>query len=423
MLLLEGGRVLCPHGGIDDLLDVLIDGDRVVALLSPGQGPADAPRRDCRGLTIAPAFVDLAAQLGDPGFSWREDLDSGSRAGAAGGFATLLSTPATWPVLDRGAIVDHLVQRGRGAPGARVGVAGALTVGGLGVELAELGALAAAGALAYSDGGAPVADAGVLRRALEYARPFGLTVIVRPGDPSLEQHGVMHEGVVSLSVGLRGVPEAAEEVGVTRVLALARATGARVHLSHVTTARAVAVLRAARAEGLPFTAAVPARHLLLTDAAVADSGYETRFRLMPPLRPERDRLALIQAVKDGVVDVISPDHVPLGRVEKELEFQVAEPGAVGLESAFAAALTALSGDLPTVVARLSLGPAAALGLRPRVEAGALADLVVLDAQVEGRFGAPRWSKGRSEPLEGLPCRGQVRATFVAGRLAFAAEAG
>lgn len=418
MLLLEGGRVLCPDGGIDALHDVLIDDGQIVALLRPGEGPADVPRFPCHGRCIAPAFVDLAAQLGDPGFPWREDLASGSRAGAAGGFATLISSPATLPVLDRGAIVDHLVQRGRVAPGARVGVAGALTVGGLGQELAELGALAAAGAVAYSDGGAPVADAGVLRRALEYARPFGLPVIVRPGDPSLEQHGVMHEGVVSLSVGLRGVPEAAEEVGVTRVLALARATGARVHLSHVTTARAVAVLRAARAEGLPFTAAVPARHLLLTDAAVADSGYETRFRLMPPLRPERDRLALVKAVEDGVVDVVSPDHVPLGRVEKELEFQVAEPGAVGLESAFSATYTALAGDLEKTVRRLSLGPAAALGLRPRVCPGAPADLVVLDTDWVGVFGAPIWSKGRAEPLQGLPGRGRVVATFVGGRLAF-----
>lgn len=413
MLRLEGGRVLCPATGINDVLDVVLDGDRVEGLYAPGGGPAGAAL-DCRGLVIAPAFVDLACQLCDPGFPWREDLHSGSRAGAAGGFATLVAAPATSPVVDRAAVVDHLVRRGAEAPGARVAVSGALTVGLLGLELAELGALADAGCCAFADGSRPVSDAGVLRRALEYARPFGLPVIVRPGEPALEQEGVMHEGVVSLSVGLRGLPEAAEEVGVTRVVALARATGARVHLSHVTTARAVAVIEGARREGVAVTAAVPARHLLLTDAAVAESAYDTRFRLMPPLRPERDRLALIDAVRRGVIDVVAPDHVPLGRVEKEIEFQYAEPGAVGLESAFAATFTALDGDLELTVRRLSLGPAAVLGLVARVAPGARADLVLIDPAAAGSCPPPRWSRGCNEPLEGRTLRGRVVRTLVGG---------
>ena len=414
MLRLEGGRVLCPGTGVDALLDVVLDGDRVLGLFAAGTGP-DAPAVDCRGLVIAPAFVDLACQLGDPGYPWREDLHSGSRAAAAGGFATVVATPATAPVIDRAAVADHVVRRGVEAPGARVLVSGALTVGLAGLELAELGGLADAGCVAFADGCRPVSDAGVLRRAFEYARPFGLPVIVRPGEPALEHEGVMHEGVVSLSVGLRGLPEAAEEVGVTRVVALARATGARVHLSHVTTARAVAVLEGARREGLAVTAAVPARHLLLTDAEVAESGYDTRFRLMPPLRPARDRAALIEAVRAGVIDVVAPDHVPLGRIDKELEFQYAEPGAVGLESAFAATLTALEGDLALTVRRLSLAPAAVLGRTATIGVGAVADLVVLDPNAVGPCAGPLYSKGCNEPLAGRSLRGRVVRTFVAGR--------
>jgi dihydroorotase len=216
-------------------------------------------------------------------------------------------------------------------------------------------------------------------------------------------------------VGLRGIPEASEEVGLTRMIALARATGARVHLSHLTTPRAVSALVAARREGVAVSGAIPARHLLLTDAEVERRGYDSHLRLLPPLRPEAYRACLVEALREGLVEVASSDHQPLTRVEKEHEFQAAEPGAVGLESAFSAVFTALSGDLLPTLRALSSGPASVLGLRAALEVGAPADLALLDLAWEGTIERPRWSRSDNEPLMGVSVRGRVLGTLLAGQ--------
>jgi dihydroorotase len=397
MLWLDGARVVCPASGRDEVGAVGIADGRI-AHLGPGRPPPGAEVVNCAGLVVAPAFVDLAVHLCDPGGTWREDLRSGAAAAGEGGFARVVCAPDTDPVVDHAAVAREILLRP--PPGARVDCAGALTRGLAGQELADIGDLVDAGCVALSDGRVAMADTLVLRRALEYARGFGVPVVLRPGDPALEAGGVVHEGELSLALGLRGVPAAAEEIGVARAVALCRLTGARLHLSHVTTARGLALLEGAQAEGLPLTGAVPARHLLLTEEEVDRTHYSTSTRLHPPLRPESDRRAVLDGVRRGAL-MVTADHLPWSRVEKELEFERAEPGAAGLETAAAATLEALDGDMGVAVRALAVAPAALLGGEARLRPGGPADLVLL-----GPAGAPRPGRTRSpfDPLRGRPFR-------------------
>lgn len=420
MWLLKGGRALCPETGLDANVDIRIHGDRIVEI-----GPELSQKGEkvvvCAGLVIVPGFVELAADLCDPGLTWREDLLSGSLAAAAGGFSTVVASPVTEPVIDTSPVAADVLARAALAPGAVVFPSGALTVGLEGQELAELNDLVEAGCVALSDGARTIQDSLVLRNALDYARPLGVPLLLRPGEPSLEERGCMHEGVVSTRIGLHGIPGAAEEIGVARTLAVARQTGVRVHLTHITTARAVDLLASAKTEGLPVTGGVPARHLLLTDQAIDDSVYDPNFRVLPPLRPEQDRLALLDAVRRGIIDVVSADHVPWTRVEKEHEFSVASSGALGLESAFSAALTAL-GDIAVVVRAMATAPARVLGLEHVIRVGARANLTLLDIEHQGPLAPPRFSKSCNEPLVGSVLRGLVHATFSDGRVAWGGDA-
>lgn len=411
-LLLRGGRVVCPASGTDQVLDLRIVDGRVAergAALSAGT----ARVLDCAGLAVLPGFVDLVADLADPGSTWREDLRTGSMGAAAGGFTTVLASPATEPVIDSAAVAAGAVLATRGLPGARVLRAGAVSLGLKGQELAEMGSMLEEGCVALSDGGLAMADAAVMRNALEYARPFGAPVLLRPGLPSLETRGCMHEGHISLEIGLRGLPAASEEVGLELILALVRLTGAKVHCSHITTARAATLLARARADGLPVTGSAPARSLLLTDAWVRDHAYDPAGRLLPPLRPEADRQALVAAVRAGQLGLCS-DHQPWTRVDKELEFERAVPGALGLETAFGAALTALDGDLGAAARALAVGPAAVLGRQARLDVGDVADVVVVDPAATLTVGAPRWSRADNEPLRGRSLQGAVVHTLVEG---------
>ena len=420
MLQLEGGRVVCPLSGRDEVGDVWVHDGRIVAPPSGGDGQSQT--LDCRGLVIAPAFVDLGTCLWDPGYTWREDLDSGSRAGARGGFATLVACPLTDPVTDGPGYVRDLVARAALAPGARVLAAGALTIKLAGRDLAEVGLMIEAGCVALSDGAVGLADAGLLRHAMQYLRPFGLPLLLRPSEPVLEALGVMHEGAVSLRLGLPGVPPAAEEIGIARAVALARATGARVHLSHVTTAVGVELLRRAQADGVAITGSVPARSLVLTDEAVETSAYDPNFRLVPPLRPPADVRALIDAVRDGVIACVGADHVPHGLVDKEHEFGAAESGAMGLETALQATLGGLEGDVVAAVRALAVGPAAVIGRRAAIEFGAVADLVIFDPDVLRPVVGPFESRGCNEPLVGRELPGQVIQTYRAGLALLPADA-
>ncbi len=416
-ILLRGGRVVCPVTATDGVLDVhIVDG--VVAEVGADLAAAGAREIDCTHAIVAPGWTDLGTELCDPGMCYREDLISGSEAGAAGGFTTLVASPATDPVVDTPAVAADVVARAKTVSGAQVMQSGALTIGLAGERLAEVGLMVEAGCVALADGRRTLADADVLRRVLQYVRPFDVPVLLRPGEPSLEKGGVMHEGAASMHAGLRGIPAAAEELGIARIVALVRATGTRVHLTHVTTASGVARVRAAKADGLPLTAAVPARHLLLNDQAVEASVYDTATRLLPPLRAEADRLACLAAVRDGTLDTITADHVPWTRVEKELEFMHASPGANGLETALGAAWAALEGEAATVVQALAVGPAAVIGRTAQVAVGAPADLVVFHPKREWPVAAPYRSRGGFDPLAGRSLPAAVGLTLVAGEVVY-----
>ena len=411
MLLLKGGRIVCPTTGREGLGDVLIDGEQIIAV-GEVEAPSSAEVIDCTGCIVAPGFVDLSVAFGDPGETWREGLRHGSEVAATGGFTTVVLSPRTDPTIDLPAIVSELKPRTESVSGARVLISGALTLGLGGENLAELGLMVEAGCVAFSDGGKVFRDTRILRRVMEYAAPMGAPVFLRPGDPALEEGGFMHEGRISSRIGLRGIPAAAEELGVARAIALVRLSGTRVHLTHITTAVALQMLADAQDAGLPITAAVPARSLVLTDSLIEESVYDTAGRLMPPLRPDAD----VQAMRTGASQrlCVSADHVPWSRVEKELEFAYAKEGAIGLETAAAAAWTALSGDATGFVSALSVRPGRVLGLNPTVSTGATADLVVFDPEVCWTVRAPWLSCGVNEPLSGRSLTGKVRCTIVGG---------
>ena len=417
MLLLEGGRLVCPLTGKDDHVDIRVK-DGFVVEIGSGLSLNDGVRIDCSGAVVAPGLVDLGAELGDPGMTWREDLSTGSEAGAAGGFTTIIASPATDPVMDAPSLVNDLMVRGCALGGARVLPAGALTVGLNGEQLAEIGLLAEAGCPAISDGGIVVGDSSVLRRALDYVRPFGIPLLLRPGEPVLHGNGVMHEGLVSIRVGLRGVPTASEEIGLTRIVSLVRHTGCPVHITHVTSADGLRLVVSAKNEGLPITVSCPARNLLLCDEAVEDTEYDTRVRLEPPLRAAGDRAALRSAVVAGDIDALISDHRPWSRVEKEVEFEWAQPGAIGLETALGAALEGLEGDVSSAIRALAVAPASVVGRRASVEVGGVADLVVFEPLGRQVVGQSRRSRGTNEPLEGWDLPGRIRATLVEGRVVY-----
>ncbi len=413
-LKLEGGRVLCPASGRDERADVLIRDGRVQAV-GAGLGPADE-HLDCSGAVVCPALVDLDAELGDPGITWRETLETGSRAAAAGGFTAVLASPATDPTVDDAAIVRELASRAKDEACIEVLVAGGLTQGLRGEELAELGLMAEAGAVAFSNGDRLVPDSLVLRNALLYARPFGLPVLLRAGEEALESVASMHEGPASLLAGLRGLPAAAEELAVARLISMARYTGAHIHILGITAALAVAWLRRARQEGVPITGTTIALHTLLTDQAVLDSCYDSNTRLLPPLREESDRRAVLDALRDGTLLGASSGHRPRTLVDKELEFSHARPGAVGLETALACVLAG-SGDLSVAIRALSTGPARLLGLDRRVAEGAPAELAVVEGEGTWTVDPVRFhSKCRNTPLTGRSLPGRVRHTLHQGRV-------
>ena len=413
-LRIAGGTVVDPVAGTLEVRDVLIDGDRFVA---PEDGDADV--LDARGLLVLPGLVDMHVHLREPGHEYKETIATGVAAALAGGFTSLACMANTEPPNDSAAVTQYIIDRARIAQAARVHPIGALSLGLKGERLAEIGEMHAAGIVGISDDGRPVMDAGLMRRALEYSRMFDLPVIVHEEDRDLAAGGVMNEGVTSLRLGLRGIPAAAEEVMIARDVALARLTGGRLHVAHLSTAGAVALVREAKATGLPVTAEVTPHHLFLTEEAVA--GYGTNAKMAPPLRTRADVEAVRAALADGTIDAIATDHAPHHQDEKDCEFDQAANGIVGLETALPLALRLVSEkvlDLPTLVARMTIGPARILGLPAGTLApGAPADVTLVDPERRWRVEARSLrSKGRNTPFEGWEMTGRAAAVLVGGRL-------
>jgi dihydroorotase len=419
-LLVRNGRVVDPANGVDAPGDVLILDGRVAGVGPRLAAPAGTEAVDAGGRVIAPGLVDIHVHLREPGEEHKETIQSGTRAAAAGGFTSVACMANTRPVNDTRAVTDHILAEARARGLVRVYPIGAVTRGLEGRELAELGELAEAGCVAFSDDGRPIMSAALLRRALEYAQAFGRPIISHAEDATLAEGGVMHEGFVATDLGLRGIPAAAEEIMVARDIALAELTGTPVHIAHVSTAAGVRLLRDAKARGVPVTGEVTPHHLVLTDEALRS--YDAKAKMAPPLRGKRDVEACRDALADGTLDAIATDHAPHALTDKEVELDHAANGVVGLETAVALGLTHLvrAGvlDLPTFVARLTAGPARVLGLPGgSLSPGAPGDVTVLDLEREHVIDPARFrSRGRNTPFAGWACVGGPWLTVVGGRI-------
>jgi dihydroorotase len=437
-LLIRGGRVLDPVSGLDAVRDVLIEDGRIAAiqaslvLREPQDERSDTRVLAAEGLIVAPGLVDLHTHLRDPGLEYKETIGTGTRAAARGGFTTVCCMPNTQPAIDSRATVDYILRRAAEEGVVRVLPIGCVTQGRAGKLLAELGELADAGCIGFSDDGSPVGDSAIMRRALEYANGLGRAVIDHCEDPALAG-GVMHEGWVATRLGLKGIPSASEESMIARDLALARQTGAHVHIAHISTAGGVELVRRAKIDGVRVTAEVTPHHLALTHERVLGPeskqlAYDTNAKMYPPLRDQDDLLACVEGLRDGTIDAIATDHAPHAVQEKLCEFDEAAFGITGLETAFALSLRAAqSGSLSVerVIEALTIGPARALGLdrfAPGIgtlTVGGPAEIVILDPDAEwtvdpGSFA----SKGKNTPLIGETLRGQVVATVFGGEVVY-----
>jgi dihydroorotase len=435
-IIVRGGRVIDPASRFDQVADVVIEGERIVRV-----GTAGGERGiviDAGGAVVCPGFVDIHTHLREPGQEYKETIASGAEAAAHGGFTTVCAMPNTEPPIDSRSVVEFIQRQALVTP-VRVLVTGCVTRGRAGKELAEMGELADAGCIGFSDDGSPVADSGLMRRALEYASAFGLPIISHPEDPSLAAGGVMHEGWVATRLGLRGQPAAAEESMVARDIQLAELTGARLHLTHLSTAGSVDLVRGAKRRGLRVTADVTPHHLTLTHEAVLDApgvegaAYDTNAKVHPPLRTPEDARACVEGLRDGTLDAVATDHAPHAVTDKLCEFDLAAPGLTGLETALGLLLRVVDHGglfLPEAIERLTIGPVRAIRLDRRtgesglgtLQPGAPADLVVFDP-------AARWmvkpeslrSKGKNTPLIGTELQGSVLATVAGGCVAYRAE--
>src|SRR4051812_38195689 len=382
-LLLRGGRLLDPSTRTDAAGDLLIANGKIESLgdrVDLG-GRDDVDVIDCDGLIVSPGFIDVHCHLREPGREDVETIATGARAAAAGGFTAVCAMPNTDPVTDNQAAVGFIVRQGQRAKAARVYPIGAISVGQEGKVLAEFGEMFGAGAVAVSDDGKPVASAHLMRTALEYARTFGIPVADHCEEPTLAQGGAMNEGIVSARLGLKGVPNEAEEIMAIRDILLARRTGGHVHLRHMSTRGSVELIRWGKERRINVTAEVCPHHLSLTEDAV--EGYETNAKMNPPLRTAADVEALQEAVKDGTIDVIATDHAPHHYDEKEREFANAPNGIIGLETALAVNITWLVApgiiDVPTLIERMSCAPARVFHLPGgTLRRGSSADVTVFD---------------------------------------------
>lgn len=420
-LLLKNGRVVDPSVGLDAVCDVVIRDGRIVEIGEDLSIPKGITI-ECAEKIVVPGLVDVHAHLREPGYEYKEDVESGTRAAAHGGFTAVCAMPNTNPVCDKGSAVRFLVERAAERGCVRVHPIGALTVGLKGEALAEMGDMLAEGAVAFSDDGRGVQNSGMMRRVMDYARAFDATVIAHCEDEALVGKGVVNEGVVSTRLGMAGWPSAGEEVAVARDIALAELTGCRLHLAHVSTAGSVEQVRAAKARGVRVTCEATPHHLFLTeDALLAD--YDTAFKMNPPLRTEADRLALVEALVDGTVDCIATDHAPHAAHEKALEFELAPFGTTGLETALPLVITNLVArgliDWADLVRLMSHGPRSALNLPPvSLEAGAIADITVIDpeARVDVAVGFFE-SKSANSAFLGTALLGKASEVLVQGQFA------
>jgi dihydroorotase len=422
-LVLRGGRVFDPAAQrpVDQLADVRIQQGRIVEI---GRGltvSAGGRIIDVTDLWVVPGLIDLHVHLREPGQEYKEDIETGTRAAAAGGFTTICCMPNTKPVNDQRAITELIVRRAREVGAVHVRPIGAISQGLEGKLLADIAEMKEAGIVAISDDGRPVMNAGLLRRAFEYAKTFDLPLVQHAEDLDLSEGGAMNEGAVATRIGIKGQPACAESAMVGRDLEIVEWTGARYHVAHVSTARTVALVRDAKRRGLPVTCEVTPHHLALTDEAC--SHYDTRTKVMPPLRTAADQEALLEALADGTIDAIATDHAPHSGVEKDVEFECAAPGMLGLETALPILLDFVRMgvlDERRVIAAFTGGPARVFGLAGgSLAVGSIADLTVIDPERAMTLTPDALhSKSKNSPFLGQKLAGRAVLTFVEGRMVY-----
>jgi len=424
-LLFRGARLLDPESGLDTCGDLLVGGERIIGVGGDLSGAAgDAERVNANGLCVAPGLVDMRVQLREPGAEHMESIETGGQAAAAGGVTTMVALPNTDPPVDDVSVVEFLARRAREVKLAKIHTYAAATKGLHGRDLAEMGLLAANGALGFTDGVQAVADALVMRRVLAYARTFDLLVIQHPEEPSLGRAGEVSEGEIATRLGLPAVTPAAEVILIERDLRLVEITGARYHAAHVSTAAGIDALRRAKTQGLPVTCDTAPPYFVLNETAIGD--YRTFAKLSPPLRSEWDRRAVIEGLRDGTIDAIASDHAPWDQDSKRLPFSSAAYGIVGLETLLPLSLELYHNrhlGLLELIRRLTWNPARILGLPVgRLAPGAPADLVLFDPDVSWRISTDGFrSKSKNAPFDGRPVQGQVQRTIVDGRTIFEHE--
>jgi len=426
-LLIANGHLIDPAAPENTGMSVLIEDGRVAAWLNQNDPtPEGAEVFDASGLLVAPGFIDMHVHLREPGHEHKETIASGCAAAVAGGWTSVCPMPNTDPINDNAAITRYMIEQAERAGMANVFPIGAITKSSVGSELAEMGEMKAAGAVAVSDDGRPVPNAGIMRRAMQYAKDFDLPVIDHCEDKSLSSGGVMHEGRVSLLLGLKGMPALAEEIDAVRDIILAKETGAHIHIAHVSTKGAIEAVRRAKNEGINVTCEVTPHHFTLTDRAV--EGYDTNTKMAPPLRSDEHLEAILEGLKDGTIDAIATDHAPHHQDEKALEYDRAPFGITGLETAIGLAFNELVHkgviDLVRLVELCSVNPAKIFRLEGRgtLKPGSIADVTIIDPEMAWTYrNSESRSKSKNSPFDGHAFNGGPVATIVGGKLVYKRE--
>lgn len=419
-ILIKNGRLIDPAQSIDEQLDLLIrDGIIVETGKDLHADPAEVI--DATGLLVVPGLIDLHVHLRDPGLEYKEDIISGTLAAVAGGFTSVACMPNTKPVNDNQTVTEYIINKARQKGSCNVFPIGSITKGLSGETLSEMGEMQQSGAVGFSDDGLPVCSGEVMRRALEYAKPFGFPIISHAEDLNIAGKGVMNDGFVATELGLKGIPWVAEDAMTARDIMLAEFTGGRLHVAHVSTKGGIALVRNAKQRGVAVTCEVTPHHFTLTEEAVR--GYNTNAKMNPPLRLAEDLAALREGLADGTVDAIATDHAPHHYDEKNVEFAIAMNGIIGLETALPLTLRLVQEgviDLPRAIELLSSGPARAFGLdRGTLEAGKVADVTLIDPDCRWTVTSESLhSKSKNSPFLGETMQGAARMTLVAGQIVY-----
>ncbi|MFH1076342.1 MAG: dihydroorotase [Pseudomonadota bacterium] len=430
-LIIKGGRVIDPCSNTDKLLDLLIEDGIITQIrgsLDDGRWTTDdglsSTIIDATGKWVTPGLIDMHVHLREPGHEYKETIETGSRAAAAGGFTAICCMPNTYPVNDNQSVTEFILRKAHDTASVKVYPIAAISKGLNGEELSEFGELMAAGAVAVTDDGRPVSNPQLMRRALEYAKQFNLPVISHAEETKLSGSGVMNEGAVSMRLGLRGIPNAAEAVMVARDILLAELTKGRLHIAHVSAKESVRLLREAKARGLSVTAETAPHYFMLTEEAVA--GYNTNAKINPPLREKSDIEAILSALQDGTIDVIASDHAPHSALEKDVEFDRAASGIVGLETSLSLSLKLVKDKILSplsLIAKMSTNPAKILGISGgRISEGAAADITIIDPDASFIVDAGSFqSRSRNSLFHGWNLQGKAILTIVDGKVVFGKE--